>query len=164
VAARAALRLMRFVTAVIVTAVTITVSAEVQVWRRLRFHNFVAGQPHQNTAYSFCCKSSGCDASESNLMAPPCSKAKRTIRIIVGGLAAAPGAPSVPARRAVRSEPRSRPSRGPGRLTSLMRVGDSQCLQVSPKIMRLAEPQPEPTPSRAAAEPRPVFRPNRSPT
>jgi hypothetical protein len=69
--AAGALRLMRFVTAVIVTVVTITVSAEVQVWRRLRFRNFVAGQLHQNAAYSFCCKSSGCDASERLVILKP---------------------------------------------------------------------------------------------
>jgi hypothetical protein len=84
-------------------------------------------------------------------MAPPCSKAKRTIRIIVGGLAAAPEAPSVPARRAVRSEPGSRPCRGPGRYACYMRVGDSQYLQVTPKTLRLLEPQLLHTPTRAAA-------------
>jgi hypothetical protein len=58
---------------------------------------------------------------------------------------------SVPARRAVRSEPGSRPCRGPGRYDGYMRVGDSHYLQVTPKTLQLAELQLLHKPTRAAA-------------
>jgi hypothetical protein len=54
--------------------------------------------------------------------------------------------------------------RGPGWHAISMRVGDSQYLQMLPKTLRLTEPLFMDMPHGPRQEPRPVFRPNRSPT